>query len=183
MYVSEGTVKVDSQMLRAAAQGLANLPVHVLIATGRHRDPETLDLGPRPLAPNIHVARWIPLDPIVKRLSAVVTVGGPSTLLAAFSHGVPVVVVPFDWDHPETAWRVKESGAGIRMSPSACTPRAMRQAIEQLLTVPSFRQNAARLASGFERLGGPRTAASLLETLVTAKSQHTERMVVNGCSA
>ncbi|HXI40072.1 MAG TPA: nucleotide disphospho-sugar-binding domain-containing protein [Bryobacteraceae bacterium] len=166
IYASEGTVQLRPVVLRAVAQGLAGLPVQVILTTGKHRDPATLDLGVQPLPPNIHVAQWIPLTPLLKKLSAMVTIGGPSTMMAAFEAGVPVVVVPFTWDHPETGWRVAESRAGIHLQPKQCTPERMRVAVERVLREPGFRQNAQRLARSFERCGGAVRAAELIAALV-----------------
>lgn len=183
VYVSEGTIKLDAQVLRAAAVGLANLPVEVVITTGRHRDPASLDLGRRPLAPNIRVERWVPLESIVDRLSAIVTVGGPSTLMAALARGIPVVIVPFDWDHPETAWRVADSGAGVRLGPESCTPAAMRDAVERVLNDPSYKRNAERVSATLARCGGPGTAAALLETLTQSAPAGASWRVMDGCPA
>src|SRR5262249_8671627 len=138
VYVSEGTINLKPRVLRAAAQGLADLPIQVILTTGRHRDPDALDLGPRPLAPNIRVVPWLSLSHLLPRLNAIVTIGGPSTLLPALNAGIPVVIVPFDWDHPETAWRVADSGAGLRLAPRDCTPLRMRDAVLRVLREPSF---------------------------------------------
>lgn len=165
VYVTEGTVNLQPRILRAAAQGLAYRPMQVVMTTGRHRDPEALDLGPRPLAPNIHVERWVPLADLLPRMSVLVTTGGPSTLMAALSRGVPIVIVPSDWDHPETGWRIAEAGAGVRLAPKACTPKRLREAVELVLSEPSFRRNAQRLANSLARCGGPARAAELLEEL------------------
>jgi MGT family glycosyltransferase len=171
IYASEGTVQLKPVVLRAVAQGLAGLPVQVILTTGKHRDPATLDLGVQPLPSNIHVAQWIPLTPLLRKLSAMVTIGGPSTMMAAFEAGVPVVVVPFTWDHPETGWRVAESGAGIHLPPKQCTPERMRDAVERLLHEPAFRQNAQRLARSFVRCGGASRAAELIAALVPENQQ------------
>jgi len=165
IYASEGTVHLEPRLLRAVAQGLANLPVQVILTTGRHRDPDTLDLGPRPLAPNIHLHQWVPLNALLPKLSGLITVGGPSTLMAALEIGLPVVIVPFTWDHPESAWRVAESGAGVRISYGQCTPERMRNAVERILKEPSFRRNAKRLAASFARYGGAARAADLISSL------------------
>jgi MGT family glycosyltransferase len=165
VYVSEGTVTVDPKLLRAAVQGLGGLPIDVIATTGKHRDPESLDLGPRPFASNVRVESWVPLLEIVSTLDAVVTVGGPSTLMAALMAGIPVVIVPFTWDHPETAWRVEESGAGIRLAPRDCTPERVAAAVQRLLADPSYRENARRLARALRRTGGPARAAELIAAL------------------
>jgi MGT family glycosyltransferase len=166
VYASEGTVHLEPRLLRAVAQGLANRPVQVIITTGKHRDPNTLDLGPRPLAPNIHVHQWVPQNALIPHLSALVTVGGPSTMMAAFDAGIPVVIVPYTWDHPESGFRVAESGAGIRIGHRECTPERMRSAVERVLHEPSFRENAARLSASFARYGGASKAADLLAAMV-----------------
>ena len=77
------------------------------------------------------------------------------------------MIVPFTWDHPETGWRVQESGAGIRIAPSGCTPEAMRNAIQRILKEPGFRENAGRLADSFQRRGGAGEAARLIGGLVS----------------
>jgi MGT family glycosyltransferase len=166
IYASEGTLHLEPRMLRAVAEGLANQPVQVIITTGRHRDPDSLDLGPRPLAPNIHVHQWVPQNALLPYLSGVITVGGPSTMMAAFELGIPIVIVPYTWDHPESAWRVAESGAGIRLSNRECTPERMRRAVERILSEPSFRENAQRLAASFARYGGAARAADLIAEMV-----------------
>jgi MGT family glycosyltransferase len=180
IYASEGTVHLEPRLMRAAAQGLANQPVQVIMTTGKHRDPDTLDLGPRPLAPNIHLHQWVPLNALLPHLSAMVTVGGPSTMMAGFEVGLPVVIVPYTWDHPESAWRVQESGAGIRLSQKECTPENMRSAVERVLTEPSFRQNAQRLAASFVRCGGVTRAADLIYGLLEDVPEADTRRVAGG---
>lgn len=164
VYVSEGTVNLEPRVLRAAALGLAGLPIQVILTTGRHRDPASLGLGAGVPA-NIRVEQWVPLTPLLPRLAALVTVGGPSTLLAGLNAGVPAVIVPFDWDHPETAWRVAASGAGLRLAPRACTPTRMREAVQRVIEEPSFRRNAQRLAANFRAAGGADRAAALVAGL------------------
>ena len=46
VHVTEGTIHTREPMvLRAAAAGLANLPLRVVMTTGKHRRPDELDLG------------------------------------------------------------------------------------------------------------------------------------------
>lgn len=165
VYVTEGTVHLEPRILKAAAQGLANLPMQVIMTTGRHRDIASLDLGPRPLAPNIRVEQFVPIADLLPRVRAVVTTGGPSTVMGGLSLGNPLVVVPSDWDHPETAWRVQEAGAGIYLKPQECTPEKLRAAVEQVLREPSYQRNAQQLAAALQRGGGPARAAELIEAL------------------
>ncbi|HEY63319.1 MAG TPA: glycosyltransferase [Caldilineae bacterium] len=165
VHVTEGTLHNQRPLLLwAAAQGLADLPVQVIMATGTHRRPEDLGLGP--LAPNIHVKAWVSYPHLLPRTAVVVTAGGAGTVLATLQAGVPMVVVPTEWDKPENAQRVVESGAGLRLNPKRCTPTRLRSAVERILRDPSFRENAQRLARRFTQYGGPRRAAQLLEEMV-----------------
>jgi len=164
VHVTEGTMHVEAPLvLRAAAQGLAYLPMRVIMTTGGNRDPADLDLGP--IAPNVRVERWVSHGDLLPHTDVVITTGGAGTVLAALSVGVPLVIVPTEWDKPENAQRVVETGAGLRLAPHRCTAERLRAAVERVLEEPSFRQNAQRLAATFARYGGPERAAKLLEGL------------------
>jgi MGT family glycosyltransferase len=164
IHVTEGTMHSQEPfVLQAAAQGLANLPMQVIMTTGRDRDPSHLDLGP--IAPNIRVERWVPHSDLLPRTDVMITTGGASTVLAGLNAGVPMVIVPTQWDKPDNAQRVVEAGAGIRLSPTKCTPRRLRSTVERMLAEPSFRSNAKRMAMIFARYGGAARAAELLEGL------------------
>lgn len=170
IHVTEATIHVHEPiLLRAAARAFADRPVLVVMTTGMHRDP--IDLGLDPLPSNIRVERFVPHSDLLPRTSVMVTMGGAGTLLAALKDGVPVVVVPTEWDKPENAQRVVEAGAGLRLEPKHCTPERLRAAVERVLSQPSFRENARRLAAAFARYGGPMQAAELLEGLARPRSQ------------
>jgi MGT family glycosyltransferase len=169
IHVTEGTIHVHEPfLLRAAARGLANRPMEVVMTTGRHRDPREPNLGT--LAPNIRVEHFVPHSDLFHRTAAAVTTGGAGTLVSALQAGVPLVVVPTEWDKPENAQRVVEAGAGIRLEPRQCTPERLRAAVERVLSEPSFRSNARRLADAFARYGGPLRAAELLEGLAARRA-------------
>ncbi len=167
IYVTEATIGTQEPfLLRAAAQALRDLPVQVVMTTGKQRKPEELNLGPA--APNIRVVPYVPQSDLLPRMAVMVTLGGSGGVLAALKAGVPLVVVPTEWDRPENAQRVVEAGAGIRIAAKLCTPERLRHAVEQVLKEPSYRQNAQRLAKSFAEFEGPLGAAKLLEGLLPA---------------
>ena len=167
VHVTEGTIHVQAPVvLRAAAQGLANLPMEVIMTTGGNRDPSELDIGDR--AENVHLFPWISHSELLPRTAALVTTGGAGSVMAGLNAGVPLVVIPTEWDKPEVAQRVVESGAGVRIAPSKCTPKRLREAVERVLNDKSFRENAVRLQASFRRYGGPAEAVTLLEQMLAA---------------
>jgi MGT family glycosyltransferase len=164
VHVTEGTFHGGEPFLvRAALRGLADLPVEVIITTGTDRDPR--EIVPGGAAPNMHVTRWVSHSELLPSTSVVVTTGGAGSVLATLSAGCPMVIVPTELDKPDNARRVEAAGAGVRLTPRRCTPRRLRDAVERVLTDPTFTQNARRLADLFARPGGARRAAELLEHL------------------
>ncbi len=167
VHVTESTLRhADPFLLRAAAQGLAHRPVEVVMTTGHHRDPSSVGLGP--LAPNVHVTPWVSHIDLLPRCAAVVTTGGQATIMAAFSAGVPLVVVPTTWDKPDNACRITEAGLGVRVEPDDCTPAALAAAVDRVLEEPAFRANAERMAKRLASTKGPSRAAELLASLAAA---------------
>ncbi len=165
VHVTEGTVHVSAPLLlRAATEGLGNLPMEVIMTTGSGRDPKEMSLAP--IASNIHIAKWISHSDLLPKTDVMVTTGGAGSVIAALTAEVPLVLVPTEWDKPEIAQRVVESGAGIRIAPKNCNAKTLRSAVERVLGDPSFRENACRLSKIFAGYGGADRAAVLLENLV-----------------
>jgi MGT family glycosyltransferase len=169
VHVTSSTVQIgDPFLLRAAVQGLANRPYQVILTTGKHRDPRTLDLGP--IAPNITIHQWVSHADLLERCAVVVTNGGPATIMAALQVGVPLVIVPTTADKPDNARRVVEAGVGVMLSPRRCNPERLRAAVEEVLNHPGYRKRAAEIAQRLAATPGPERAAELLVNLVAPAS-------------
>ena len=162
VHATEGTIHVGEPLvLRATAQGLANLEMEVVMTSGGARDPESIDLGVS--APNVHLTRWIPHSDLLPNTDVIVTTGGAGTVLAAIHAKVPMILIPTEWDKPELAQRIVACGAGISIPPAKVTPKSIRAAVERILSDPSFKQGITRLAEASARYGGADQAAALLE--------------------
>jgi len=164
IYVSEGTATLRPLLLKAAVRALAGLDMHMIVATGRERDPETVDLGERPR--NLTVKQWVPQRHMFARTAVVVTVGGCGTILGALSAGVPVLAVPAEMDQPDNARRVVDAGAGLAIPRHRCTPARLRAAVLRLLRDPSYRYRARLLAARLAAYGGAARAVDLIELKV-----------------
>lgn len=165
VYVTEATIGTQEPfLLKAATHAFRGAPVEVVMTTGKQRDPAALNLGS--IQPNIRVESYVPQSDLLPKTAVMVTLGGSGGVLAALKAGIPLVIVPTEWDRPENAQRVVEAGAGLRLSPSRCTPERLRAAVERVLNEPSFRRNAQRIARSFTEYEGPKRAARLLEKLI-----------------
>uniref|UniRef100_Q026U8 Glycosyltransferase, MGT family n=1 Tax=Solibacter usitatus (strain Ellin6076) TaxID=234267 RepID=Q026U8_SOLUE len=164
VHATEGTAQYQEPfLLRATAQALAGLPMEVILTTGQNRDPATLGLDPLPA--NVRVERWLSHESLLPRCAAIVTTGGPATVMAALKAGVPLVMVPTFWEKNDNAQRVVEAGVGLRLAPRRCSPDRVRAAVMRLLEEPHFRENARRIAQRLSEASGARGAAQLLENL------------------
>lgn len=162
VHVTEGTMHVYKPfLLEAAARGLANLPMDVIMTAGGDRDLAASGLDN--LAPNVRLESWIPHTELFRNTDVVITTGGAGTLVTALAAGIPLLIVPTEWDKADNAQRVVEAGAAIRISPSRCTPARLRKAVELLLTDKKYRENAQRLGRILKNLDGPARAAELVE--------------------
>ncbi len=179
IYATEATIGTGEPfLLKATAAACANLPVRVVMTTGKQRSPAEFGLTDVP--PNVRVERYVPQSVLLPKTAVMVTVGGSGGVLAALKAGVPLVIVPTEWDRPENAQRVLEAGAGLRIAPGKCTKECLRAAIERVLNEPSFRKNAQRLAEACTRYGGAAEAAQLLEKFNSTSKNASSRGVALG---
>ena len=117
VHVTESTLAHgDPFLLRAAIEALAGEPVELIVTTSGRDVAHAL--GAQASSPNVHTTSWVSHGELLPRCSAVVTVGGKATILAAIESGVPLVLVPTSWDKPDNARRATEAGAGVRLSSS-----------------------------------------------------------------
>ena len=175
VHVTDGTSHFqDPFVLRSAVTGLAGRDMEVIITHGRQRRAE--EFAPGPLAPNIHLTRWVSHAALLPRCAALVTTGGAGSTMAGLKAGIPLVLVPTTWDKPDNARRVVEAGAGVIVKPRRCSPERLREAIEEVLSDPSYRRAAQDCARRLAAAPGPAGAAEMIEAL--APQRHAERATV-----
>jgi len=171
VHVTEGTMHAGKPiLLRAAALGLSGLPLSVVMTTGGRALEGTAGIGP--LGANVRVEDWVPHADLMPLTDVLVTTGGAGTVMTALAAGVPMVVVPTEWDKPENAQRVVEAGAGIRISPWRLDAQRLRRAVGRLLNEPGFRDSARRMRDGLRGLDGLAESARLLSGLAASVSKH-----------
>ncbi len=164
VLVDEGALFThEPRVLQTAARALAGLPLTVVLLAGEGRDMAGLNLGP--LAPNVTLRPPAALSDVLPMAAAMVTNGNSESVLAAIQARLPTVVMPSIWDQAEMAWRVQETGVGLRVPVRQATPEHLRRAVLRVLEEPSFRANAESMASSLSRYGGPRRAAEAIAGL------------------
>lgn len=148
----------DRRIIEVALEALADQDVRV-VATSASIDPTTFRAPP-----NARVERYLPHGPLLREASCVVCHGGMGITQKALAAGVPVCVIPFGRDQLEVARHVVVAGAGTRVTPRQLTPERLRRAVRETIACAP---GAERVAEGFRRAGGVRSAADALEALTT----------------
>ena len=150
----------EHRMLRAALDGLADMPVRVLATYNRR-------LPPRPLhvPANARVVDWIVYSREMPRSEVVVCHAGHGTLARALSCGCAVVACPAVGDMNENAARLDWAGAGVRLPRRFVGARTLRLAVERALCEPSIKERAAELAAWSRAHDPGARAAELVEQL------------------
>jgi len=120
------------QVLQNVLDGLADVPVDVVLTTGRAVDPG--ELTP---PPNAEVHAFLPHDEVMATCSAVIGHGGHSTTMRALAHGLPLVIMPMHplLDQPMVGKAVEAAGAGVSIKRTS-SPAEIRTALDTVLNGP-----------------------------------------------
>jgi UDP:flavonoid glycosyltransferase YjiC (YdhE family) len=153
----------EQHMLRAALEGLADLPVRVLASTNR-RPPA----NPLTVPANARLVDWVSYSKTMPRCDLVVCHVGHGTLMRALTSGVPVVACPSAGDMNENAARADWAGVGVRLPRRLITARGLRLAVQRALANPSLGVRARELAVWAGQRDPADRAAELVEELAGA---------------
>jgi UDP:flavonoid glycosyltransferase YjiC (YdhE family) len=138
VLVTLGTVLLDGELLDALVDAAADCDVEVLALVPPGVTHPLAD--PRP---NVRFLGFTPMaDLLAVGISVVVAAGGAGTVLAALSHGIPMVLLPIGAEKPQNAARVSAAGAGRTIA----DPTQAGNAVRILLTDTSYRAAAGRIA-------------------------------------
>jgi MGT family glycosyltransferase len=143
--------------MRNIVEAIGKMPVRALVTLGPSLNAEDF------AAPgNVMFEKFVPHSAVLPRASVIVSQCGLSTLAKALRLGVPMVCIPLIADQPDNAARIAAKGAGIWLSPDA-SPDQIREALNRVLSEPSFREAARRLAEQMAGVKAEERAADELE--------------------
>ena len=117
------------------------------------------------LPAHIRAEPFIPFDHLLPHVDVMVTNGGYGGTQWALAHGIPLVVAGETEDKIEVAARVEWAGVGVNLRKQRPSPQAVRDAVNEVLTNPIYRENAKRVQDDFDKYDAPIQAAELLEAL------------------
>ncbi|MBA2286521.1 MAG: glycosyl transferase [Ktedonobacteraceae bacterium] len=166
VYITLGTVYNNSPtFFQECFTAFADLPVQVIIATGRPL--EQLNLGPAPR--NFIVRSYVPQLEVLEHVDVFAGHGSMTTIMEVISHGVPMVVIPQATSQEPSARRVASLGLGLLLEKNTVTSASLRDAVIQILRDASYRARARQMQDEARLAGGYRRAADALQDFVGAR--------------
>lgn len=117
------------------------------------------------------VARVLPSHRIFPRVDLGVIAGGQGSVQTALAAGRPFVGIPLQ---PEQEWNVAAAerlGAAARISPREARGTALTRSVRDLLSRPSAREAAARVAAVYAGVDGPARCAEAIVDYLTRSAR------------
>lgn len=134
------TFQNQGAILQRVIDALGELPVRGMVTLG-----PSLDAAQFRIPPNISLKSTARHSELFKQASAVVTHGGHGTVIRALAAGVPLLCIPMGRDQDGNAARVVARNAG-KMLPPKADVATIRTAINEIVTVPRYREQARLLS-------------------------------------
>ncbi|MEU1900361.1 activator-dependent family glycosyltransferase [Nocardiopsis dassonvillei] len=143
-------------------EGLAELDVEVVATLPAH---EQAKLGTVP--GNARLVEYVPLHALAPTCAAMVTHGGPGTVLTGLAHGVPQLLSPNArmFDIPVLAGLVEAAGAGRVVDPDRLDAATVTAGVRALLEDPRHTRAAHALRARMDAMPSPADLAHTLTGL------------------
>nr|WP_158651779.1 nucleotide disphospho-sugar-binding domain-containing protein [Marinobacterium profundum] len=136
-----GSEKMDNQSgFKAAASACRSLGMRAVFISADDADVPAEQTG------DIFFVRFAPFDTLFKHASCVVHHGGMGTAAAALRAGIPQLLVPFSYDQPDNAARLRALGVGVTLAPAMFDREHLVEQIQLLLTSAEIKDNCRRYA-------------------------------------
>ena len=172
IYISLGTLHFSNDhFFQLCMETFADYPAQFLLSAGRGSDIKRF----RNVPANFIVADSVPQLAVLERASLFITHGGLNSLHESLWFGVPMVVVPQQFEQLRNALTAARGGAAIVLDDECyrrqVTGPALRAAVEKVLGDPLIRTAARALGASLHDAGGFKEAASLIETIAVPTSR------------
>ena len=154
IYISMGTVNNDMMSFyKSCISALTNTDYQVIMSVGNLVSIE--DFGELP--ENISVYSHVDQIAVLKKADVFVSHCGMNSVSESLYFEVPLVMLPQTSEQKGVAERVSQLGAGIKVD--KLDGVSVMTAINKILSVDTYKQNAKKIAEGFKNSSGAKGAA------------------------
>ncbi|TRV07475.1 MAG: glycosyl transferase family 1 [Microcystis wesenbergii Mw_MB_S_20031200_S109] len=164
IYTSMGTLQNRlTHIFYKIAEACVGLDAQLVIVLGGGLETQALPNLPG----NPIVVKYAPQLELLQKASLTICHSGTNTVLESLFYGVPIVAIPIANDQAGVATRIAWSGVGKFITPSSLTTDRLRRAIQEVLTQPSYQENALRLKTAIQKAGGVPRAVDIIEEVIS----------------
>jgi MGT family glycosyltransferase len=172
IYISLGTVHsahaAQAAFYRRCFEAFESYPAQFVLAAGRRID--SAALGPIPA--NFTVRPAVPQLQVLERAELFITHGGINSMHEGLYYGVPLILIPQQFEQLLNARAAAAHGAGLVLEAPLrgrpLTAAALRGALERVMGEPGFRAAARRAQATLRATGGYHAAADELQAYLAA---------------
>jgi MGT family glycosyltransferase len=160
IYASLGTTRnVQPAVFKMIAEACRELDAQLVISLGNRFEPEMFsNLPGRPV-----VVRFAPQLELLKVAQVAITHSGPNSAFEALAEGKPMVVIPFAYDQPAIAARLKRLHVAEMLPIMRLSAKRIREAVAKVLGNVSYRVAAEAVQSNLRSICGRERAADIVE--------------------
>lgn len=168
-YQSLASVMDSVVVLQASIAALADEDVRVVMTTGHQELPDELS----PLPDNFRHELFLPGTLLAEKSDLMIHHGGHGSCMTAVYAGTPAVIVPTISERESNARRLGALGVAEFLVPEIdqsgekkLSAEELRDKVRQVLSNPSFAQEAGKLGEKMRTYGGAAQAAYLIEDFI-----------------
>ncbi|MCY9661578.1 glycosyltransferase [Paenibacillus chondroitinus] len=155
IYISLGTVFNQAiDFYKLCFEALGNTDHTIVMSIGNRA--QMADLGEIP--PNFIVKNYVPQTQLLPYTKLFITHGGMNSAHEGLYYGVPLIVIPQSADQPMVAAQVASIGAGMQLQMQSLTANQLREAVDHVLSEPSYKIAVANTRESLRQSGGYRQA-------------------------
>ena len=104
---------------------------------------------------------------LLKRASVFVTHGGANSIMEGLYFGMPMLVIPVDFDQPVNGYYVQKSGAGLSIDADRLTVESCRAALADMIrSENTYRDAARRVQADYRSHDGAKATAEEIDAVL-----------------
>lgn len=165
IYLSLGTVHhSNTAFYPTCFQAFADYPAQFILSVGRQANMPKLE----PIPSNFVVRPFVPQLEVLQAADVFITHGGINSVHEGLYYGVPLILIPHQFEQLLNARQVTARNAGLlidgQVQHKPVTAERLRQALQEVLTNPAYAAGAKKIQQLLRETGGFHQAADAIQT-------------------
>lgn len=171
VYISLGTVhSTQPEFFRTCFEAFADFRARFILSVGKQTNISELGLCP----PNFLVRPSVPQLEVLQRTDIFISHGGINSVYEGLYYGVPLILIPQQFEQLLNARCVAARGAGLiieaRLLQKPITAELLRQTLGVTLSQSRYREAARELQKSVRTTGGYQQAANEIQAYLSQKT-------------